>query len=108
MLLGEPSHYRNVSQTEVLGRLVRSDSRCRVAERIVVEAGVACDAEYERIRLKPLPPLPSPLELSTPRALMGVEDTFDLLKPGNTPPRRPLLKRLNSSVLARRKEQRVV
>ena len=90
-------------------RLVRSDSRCRVAERIVVEADVSCDTEYEqRVELKPLPPLPSPSQLPTPSALMDIKNTLGSPSQEATLLPRPLLKRLHSSILARRVEQKVI
>ena len=79
MLMGQPSHYRKLSrvckdflhsfqyplslsaQAEILDRLTRSKSLCRVAHVIVVEADATCDNERGRWgKFKPLPPLPSP------------------------------------------------
>ena len=72
----------------------------------MVEANVACDTEYEQENeLKPLPLLPSPV---WSRAFMDIENTLDSSKQEATLLPRPLLKRLHSSVLARRIEQRVV
>jgi len=93
----------------MLEKLVRSNSRCRVAERIVVEANVTDDVEYEqRNELKPLPPLPSPSQLPVPRAFMDIKNTLDSSQQEVTLLPRPLLKRLHSSLLARRTEQRAI
>jgi hypothetical protein len=75
----------------------------------VVATNVACDTEYEQqTELKPLPPLLSPTQSPTLTALMDVENTLDFRKQEATLQPRPLLKRLRSSVLARRTEQRLV
>ena len=122
MLMGEPSHYRNVSQvckglfyyfrnqllpsaqTEVLDRLVQSESPCRLAKKIMVEANATCDDEYEhRGEFKPLPPLPS---FPSPEGFMDIKNTLDVFKREDTP--LPRLKRLHSSILARRTGQKIV
>ena len=69
---------------------------------------MACDTECDQNELKPLPPLPSPLQLPTPRTLADIKNTLDPSKQEATVLSRPLLKRLHSSVLARRVEQRIV
>jgi hypothetical protein len=118
MLMGEPSHYRFISrvckdflyffynhlsqfsQAEILNRLMRSKSLCQVANRIVVEANMACDNEREQWdKFKPLPPLPSSPQSSILGAPMDIENTL---------PSQPPLKRFYSSVLAKRVKQRII
>jgi len=102
MLMGEPSHYRNVSQPEILERLVRSDSQCRVAKEILVDASVARGTGYEKLNMfKPLPPLPNPPQ---PAMFWTLVDFKDPPKRGDTLLTRLLSKRL----LTRRMEQVVI
>jgi hypothetical protein len=80
---------------------VQSDSPCRLAQKIMVEADMVCDNEYEQLReSKPLPPLPSSSQLPTPRVLTGIKNTLNSIKQEVAP--LPRQKRLHSSVLARR------
>lgn len=107
MLMGEPSHYRNISQAEVLGKLGQSDSPCRLAKKILVGVDITSSDEYgQRDESKPLPPLPSPPHLPTPQPLADIENTFDSIRQGAAI--LPRQKRLHSSILARRAGQRVV
>ena len=73
----------------------------------MVKTNMACDSESERLdEEKPLPPLPPLPQLPTPGTFVDVKTTLDLSKHGDTLPPRPL-KRLHSSILARRTERRV-
>jgi len=105
MLTGEPSHYRNISRAEVLDKLTRSKSLCRVATKIVLEEDMACNNECGRWDgSNSLPFLPSPPQLSTLGALIDIEDTLHLKQKDA----QPLVERLQIFVLAKRTKQKLV